>query len=72
LSVGSIFYHFIDARRRNADGMDDFRHYFNMFAPACDDLIRGIAEIDPYYRGLTELRSDLSELFARYIDKEAR
>jgi hypothetical protein len=69
LSVGSIFYHFIDARRRNADGIDDFRHYLKSFAPTYDNLAEAIGEIDPYYSGLTQLREDLAGLFAQYASK---
>ena len=30
MSVGSIFYHFIDARRRSPETMDDFRTWVRM------------------------------------------
>jgi hypothetical protein len=64
MSTSSIFYHFIDARRRTDDGCDDFRDWLGAwgeaFTPLCDQL----AGVDPYFGSLTELRDDLARLFA--------
>lgn len=63
MSPGSIFYHFIDARRRDPVGTDDFRAWLlglgEEYASACDSL----AEVDPYFESLYVLRDHLTTLF---------
>ncbi len=66
-SQGSIFYHFIDARRRTPDRVDDFRAWFQAFSPQYDDLAAELAVIDPYFLTLTEIREQLSLVFRRYF-----
>jgi len=67
LSRGSIFYHFIDGRRRNPESIDDFRSWLLKYDDSCQDTIMGIAEIDPYFTSLTELRENLSEVFSKQM-----
>jgi hypothetical protein len=67
LSVGSIFYHFIDARQRPPAGQDDYRPWLSGFAPACDELIRHLGELDPHFVTLTELRDRLASLFRECV-----
>lgn len=62
LSVGSIFYHFIDARRREPQGMDDFRAWLTQFGPRYEPVRARLAELDPYFINLTELRQRLALL----------
>lgn len=66
VSTSSVFYHFVDARRR-LGGKDDFRHWLESFGdtyrPLCDDL----AAIDPSFAPLTELRQRLAVTFARHL-----
>jgi Family of unknown function (DUF5752) len=63
ISASSVFYHFIDARRRSADRVDDFRAWFAGFGDAYADLAVKLAGVDPYFLTLTELRQEVSELF---------
>jgi hypothetical protein len=63
LSVGSVFYHFIDAQRRNANRADDFRNWLDGFGAAYAPLCRCLAAIDPYFTSLTDLRRGLAETF---------
>jgi hypothetical protein len=63
LSLGSIFYHFIDARRRTADGADDFTEWLLGFEERYSKLISRIAVIDPYFNTLSELRDALNASF---------
>jgi len=65
LSLGSIFYHFIDARRRNTDSLDDFRSWLLSFDSSYQNTMLGVAEIDPYFTNLTTLRDNLSEVFSK-------
>lgn len=69
LSTSSVFYHFIDARRRLPERTDDFRSWLSIFK-GFDDLIAALAEIDPYFVTLAELKSQLAEVFAAYFLEE--
>lgn len=66
LSLGSIFYHFIDARRREPQGIDDFRSWLDQFGDAHAGLRSGLAEVDPYFISLAELRQQLARLFGEF------
>jgi hypothetical protein len=67
MSVGSIFYHFIDARRREPIAVDDFRAWLMGFGPEYQPLCDTLAEIDPYFESLFVLRTRLARAFRRYF-----
>jgi len=67
LSVGSVFYHFIDARRRNPEMMDDLRSWLRSYGDGYEDLCSQLASVDPYFGSLVELRTQLTNLFADYF-----
>lgn len=67
LSTSSIFYHFIDARRRLEDGSDDFRFWLSCFDEKYDPLCAQLANVDPYFCSLTELRTKLVEVFEHFF-----
>jgi len=67
MSAGTIFYHFIDARRREPIGVDDFRAWLMGLGPGYQPLCDAIAEIDPYFESLYTLRDRLTEVFARFL-----
>ncbi len=69
MPLGSIFYHFIDARRRTDDRIDDFRAWLFGFGDKYKDLCEELAHIDPYFTTLHELRNKLSTLFENYFHK---
>ncbi len=66
-STTSIFYHFIDARRRTAHANDDFSDWLAGFGAEFEPLREQIAEIDPYFSSLTELRTQLARIFQTYF-----
>lgn len=66
-SVSSIFYHFIDARRRTPEGRDDYSTWLSDFGDEGNALAMRLADIDPYFASLTELRAQL----AKALDVEA-
>jgi len=66
-SSGSIFYHFIDARRRTKGNIDDFRAWLGMFGDKYEKLSVLISRIDPYFTTLLELRELLSQTFDDYF-----
>ncbi len=63
LSLGSIFFHFIDARRRPTVGIDDFRTWLTNFWPGHADLIGLLADVEPYFCTLAELRERIAFAF---------
>lgn len=66
MSLGSIFYHFIDARRRTTDGADDFRAWL-LPMERYQDLVESLANLDPYFTTLSELKEELIHLFSEYF-----
>ena len=64
LSVGSIFYHFVDARRRDPAGLDDFRAWMMGLGSEYDEINKDLAEVDPYFESLYVLRDRLHQIFA--------
>lgn len=66
LSTGSVYYHFIDARRRTSEGCDDFTAWICAHSPDCPELRDKLAAIDPYFSSLKETRRRLGELFNAY------
>lgn len=71
MSVGSVFYHFIDARRRTPLGMDDFRAWLQSFGETYTDLCAILATVDPYFLNLNELRQQLVTVFKNYFRRFA-
>jgi hypothetical protein len=69
LSVSSIFYHFIDARRRTPDKSDDLSYWLAGFGDRYADLLGHVAAIDPYFTSLTDLRSRLASLFRENMER---
>ena len=63
LSTGSIFYHFIDARRRLARHDDDFSFWLR----GCGDEYQGycmqLTAIDPYFGSLVQLKEQIAGIF---------
>ncbi len=70
LSLGSIYYHFIDARRRAPQGFDDLRAWLDRFGEEYATLRDRLAGVDPYFVTLRELRAKLATIFADYFHAE--
>lgn len=66
-STSSIFYHFIDARMRTREGRDDFSTWLEGFGDTHRQLIAALADVDPYFATLSELRSQLSSVVNNYF-----
>jgi hypothetical protein len=69
MSIGSIFVHFVDARRRSQDGLDDFRAWIAGCFDGYEDLCNSLARLDPFFSGLSELRKELIKVFNSYFRK---
>lgn len=67
MSASAIFYHFIDSRRRPPEGLDDFRAWLATWGEEYAGLGAALAEIDPYFITLVNLREQIAELFANYF-----
>jgi catechol 2,3-dioxygenase-like lactoylglutathione lyase family enzyme len=67
MTASTVFYHFIDARQRTPGGTDDFRHWLAVCGPEYAPLCARLAEIDPYFAPLSELRQLLIRLFAEHF-----
>jgi hypothetical protein len=67
LSLGSLFYHFIDSRRRGPSGGDDFSEWLKCCGDQYQNLVDDILTIDPYFNSLIELREDLAAIFTSHL-----
>jgi len=67
MSPGTIFYHFIDARRRTPDSKDDFSAWLAGYGDKYADLLDGLSNIDPYFSSLKEIRRMLAVTFSTYF-----
>jgi hypothetical protein len=70
LTPSSIFYHFIDARRRTPKQVDDFTVWLESFGDTYKELIVKIRAVDPYFLKLTELKNKLYEVVSEYFDNK--
>jgi hypothetical protein len=68
LSISSIFYHFIDARRRTPLREDDFSYWLKGLDWEYEGLIHDLATVDPYFTTLTEVREQLRNIFRRHLE----
>jgi hypothetical protein len=71
MSVGSVFYHFIDARREEPTGRDDFRAWLTGLGPEYAGVCESLAQVDPYFESLYVLRDRLTEVFAQHFSRSA-
>ncbi|MGD8672410.1 MAG: DUF5752 family protein [Thiogranum sp.] len=62
-STSSVFYHFIDARRRQPDHRDDFQAWLAGFDGEYREQCDQLAGVDPYFGSLSELRQRLADIF---------
>jgi Family of unknown function (DUF5752) len=70
LSLGSIYFHAIDARRREPQRIDDFRVWLTDLDAGYEQLLQRLAEVDPYYLALGELRAQLATIFSEFFGPE--
>ncbi len=68
LSPSSLFYHFIDARRRVAGGRDDFRAWLVGYGEQYERLDALLAGIDPFFVPLVQLREHVARLVALHFE----
>lgn len=67
LTLGSVFYHCIDARRRTPENKSDFFIWLQGFGDKYAELIYLLDNIDPYFTTLSELKQEMGEVFQNYF-----
>ena len=72
MSVGSIFYHFIDARQRNPVSVDDFSAWRVGLGPVYAAVGESVAEVDPYFESLFVIRQRLTEVFSQHLSRPSQ
>ena len=63
MSEGSVFYHFVEARRRTGKRCDDFSAWLESSAGDYHQLCVDLTAIDPYFSSLSQIRDRLENLF---------
>jgi hypothetical protein len=71
MSAGSVYYHFVDARRRPPLRIDDFRHWLSRHGDRFSAFSDALAEVDPYFTTLTLLRDELAGIARRHLEAAA-
>lgn len=67
MSLGSIFFHFIDSRRRTPGNRNDFSVWLAGFDDKYKGLIEGLDKIDPSFTTLNDLRKEIYSVFCDYF-----
>lgn len=70
LSDGSVFYHVIDARGRPPDHVDDLRAWLSHLPGDHRAVCSRLADVDPYFTNLTELRDLLATILMEETEAE--
>lgn len=68
----SVYYHFIDARRRTERRTDDFSAWLEDLGDRYADLVARLRALDPYFSSLKELRYLLAGLFRSHFEGDDR
>ncbi len=66
-SRGSVFYHFIDARRRHADRSDDLRHWLADHGEIYQPLVAQLGAIDPLQGSLHDLKRRVADVVDAFM-----
>ena len=67
MTIGSIFYHFIDARKRTEDRSDDFSAWLTGWGDTYNDLRLKLMAVDPFFSSLKELRFMVTRVLEEYF-----
>ena len=72
MSLGSIYYHFVEARRRTEDGVDDFSAWISSFEEPNINLLNALAGLDFYFLSLSELKKSLITVVAEALPEKVK
>ncbi|MCH9031703.1 MAG: hypothetical protein IIB00_05530 [candidate division Zixibacteria bacterium] len=70
LSTGSVYYHFVEARRRIDDSRDDFSVWLDAFGDGYANLKEALSRVDYYFCSLSELKDRISLVFQNAFGKK--
>ena len=59
MSNSSIYYHFLEARRRTPDRVDDFTFWMQFLDNKPEKIINALSEVDFYFLNISELKQEL-------------
>jgi hypothetical protein len=62
MSLSTIYYHFVEARRRTPDRVDDFSAWLSGFEKPPEGLIQALSRIDFHFLNLSELKDILVDV----------
>jgi len=71
MSTGSIYFHFVQARKRPPRCVDDFRYWLSSRGPAFEPVTRALANVDPFFTTLVGLRDELQRRVAEHLPETA-
>lgn len=60
MTLSSIYYHFVEARRRTSDGNDDFSNWLSSFGDSTAEMRQSLQGIDFYFMTLNEVKDRLA------------
>ncbi|MBD3257832.1 hypothetical protein GF377_05315 [candidate division GN15 bacterium] len=69
MSLGSIYYHYVEARRRTDNGDDDFTAWLVGFGDGPSELIAALSSIDFYFMSLYELQDQLEQAVRPFAEE---
>ncbi len=72
MSLGSVFYHFIDARRRTEAGYDDFSAWLMSYGEEYAGLCLQLTSLDPFFSSLNELRWRVEQLLKVRLEGDTK
>ena len=72
MSLGSIYFHYVEARRRTEDRSDDFTVWLRESGEETAGLIEALASVDFYFMSLSKLKERLIEVAAPFRKELSR
>jgi len=67
LSLGGIYYHFIDSKRMSDNTANDISSWLSLFGDEYKGLTQQISKLDPYFFTLAEFRVRVSQIFEGFF-----
>lgn len=67
MSLGSVYYHFVEARRRTEGGLDDFSTWLQEFNGDIEPVLHALAGVDFYFLTLSELKRTLIQTLGKVM-----
>jgi hypothetical protein len=69
MTTGSIYYHFLEARRRVEERLDDFSAWLKLWDSHGEPLIKAFRDLDFYFLTLRELQDELYKVTTSVISR---